>query len=264
MCPRSSCCPLATLSAEPKKWHQTSISPWLSSSASALPAPSVYCWGRPRPVLNFAICLVASSTLLINSQMHTLRVSNTHCRASKSPSTKCFLLADISRDSKSRLVSHVHEGWIARRAPPGGRSQYRGQLQSIGAPPLHLGVMESPPHPRSTPIIPSGPHLWWAGGLRCHFHKLLTQTEQPRRTAKWPVNSDTTAACVPVMGVSTKRWHVMRCCEIHDETTRICFALIFRTHVNVYQNQLGLIIYSPQRIHIKARKHTIQLRVFTV
>lgn len=69
---------------------------------------------------------------------------------------------------------------------------------------------------------------------------------------------------VPLMAAASKRCLETKHSWVPNQTAHICFGLIFQTRENTYQNQLVLIIYSPRRIHIKAHKHIIQLRVFTV
>lgn len=95
----------------------------------------------------------------------------------------CLGLANISRDSL----------WMGlnRLTPTLWRAVMVYEISSRASV-LHLSTSGWRWAPRSASIIPSGPHLWRAGGLQCHLHKMLTQTEQPHRTAKWPVNSDTT------------------------------------------------------------------------
>lgn len=88
-----------------------------------------------------------------------------------------------------QTYSPCGRGWIAWHTPSGCRWWYtRLSTEDQFATSQPQGD-DKPP--RSVPTTPSGAHLCWTGGLRYHFHKMLTQTEQPHRTAKWPANSDT-------------------------------------------------------------------------
>ncbi|CAB1429051.1 unnamed protein product [Pleuronectes platessa] len=62
--------------------------------------------------------------------------------------------------------------------PPEESESIRGWPRRIGSSTFSTSrCRRAPISPLSAPLGPSGPHLRRAGGLRCHFHQMLTQRE---------------------------------------------------------------------------------------